>query len=275
LLVETVKHPDQALQNFLKAVEAAGKTMEDIFKAVIIDTGEQFLKRVTLTLKNLGKPIKEMLAAVAEVSFGAVDTVISILLNTLGSYRPLSAQEKAEARQIYANSIDLDKIYVSVESLTNDVIFGLQDWANGTPNSRAFTSNTLINFDVHDGITRHTLIHELCHVWQALVTGPFYMSEAIHAQNWGGGYNYGYDEGVASVTLVIDYHGKTKKYDQGKETGEGAQTELGTANGNFDAFNREQQAQIIMHYFVRRYLLNQAPADYAPWQPYVNVVQAG
>jgi len=274
LLVESIKHPDQAFRNFLQALQEGGRTLKDIFQAAIIDTSEQFLDRVALTLKNLGNSIKEMLHAVAEISFGAVATVIAILLNTLASYRPLSAQEKAEARLVFANSVDLDKIYVSVEDLTNDVIFGLQDWANGTTNSRAFTTNTLINFDTHDGITRHTLIHELCHVWQSLVDGPFYMAEAIHAQLLGGGYNYGYDESLGNVTLITDYDGHTKRYNLGQETGEGAQQELIDAAGNFDAFNREQQAQIIMHYYVRRFLLLQNPADYAPWQPYVDLVQA-
>jgi hypothetical protein len=40
------------------------------------------------------------------------------------------------------------------------------------------------------------------------------------------------------------------------------------------AFNPEQQGQIMMHYFVRRVLLNQTPAQYAPWQLYVDFVQS-
>jgi phage-related protein len=274
LMAESIKHPDQAFNNFLKAVQEGGKTLKDIYQVAIIDSAEQFLERVSLTLKNLGNSIKEMLNAVAEISFGAVDTVIIILLNTLASYRPLSRDEKEEAGLIYGNSIDLDKIYVSVEDLANDVIFGLQDWANGTSDSRAFTTNTLINFDVDDGITRHTLIHELCHVWQSLVTGPFYMAEAIHAQILGDGYNYGYDESLGDITLIVDYDGNTDTFNKGQETGEGAQQVLKDADGNFDAFNREQQAQIIMHYFVRRCLLNQDPSEYEPWQKYVDVVKA-
>lgn len=276
LLVGTIKHPDGAFKNVLKAAEEAGKTMKNIFQAAIIDTGGQFLKRVTLTLKNLGKPIKDMLNAVAEISFGAVANEIDILLNTLASYRPLTAQEKADARRIYADSIDLDKIYVSVEDLTNEVIFDLQDWLRSTPDSRAFTTNTLINFDVHDpdGINRFTLIHELCHVWQALVTGPFYLVEALHAVI-GNDYNYGWKVNLGSIPVVYDYDGHVKQYDKGWITGEGAQQVLRDTHGNFDAFNREQQARIIEHYFVRRYLLNYPPQDYADWQKYVDVVQAG
>ena len=34
--------------------------------------------------------------------------------------------------------------------------------------------------DAHDGaIKRHTLIHELCHVWQFNDTGPFYVSDRL------------------------------------------------------------------------------------------------
>ena len=58
-------------------------------------------------------------------------------------------------------------------------------------------------------------------------------------------------------------------------TGEGGQTELNNAGGDFTTFNPEQQGQIVMQYFVRRHLLGQLPADYAPWQPYIDVVQAG
>jgi len=76
------------------------------------------------------------------------------------------------------------------------------------------------------------------------------MVEALEAQASGEGYNYGYTD---------------------SETGEGAQDRLNAAAGNFSAFNREQQAQIIMHYFVRRY---EKALDYTAWQPYANIVHA-
>lgn len=275
LLIETVQHPDQALANLLRAAQAVGKTLKDIYHAAIVESGEQFLKEVTLTLRKLERPVVDMLEAVAEVAAGAVATVITILLGTLASYRPLTAQEKAEAKPIFGDSIDLDKISVSSESLLNKVIFGLQDWASKTQNSRAFTTETLINFDVDDGIERHTLIHELTHVWQALVTGPFYMAEAIHAQNTAAGYNYGYSKAkTPTVTIPTDFAGATKTLRVGEATGEGAQQRLLDEGGNFDAFNREQQAQITMHYFVRRFLLAQSPAVYGLWQPYIDVVRA-
>jgi hypothetical protein len=118
------------------------------------------------------------------------------------------------------------------------------------------------------------MIHELTHVWQFAVTGPFYMSEAIHAQVAGAGYNYGYDEGVSSVTIPIDYAGATDTLDAGDVTGLNGEAALNAAGGNFEAFNREQQGQITMHYFVRRVLQGRPAADFAAWQPYIDVVQA-
>lgn len=275
LLIEMVEHPDKGLENFLLAAKSLGKTVRDVFKAMTVDAAADLVKAVSLTLHKLKEPIVDMLEAAAEVHAGLVATVISVLLNTLASYRPLTAQEKMEAKLIFANSLDLDKIYVSAESLTNTVIFGLQDWARKREDSRAFTTDTLINFDVDDGIERHTMIHELTHVWQALVTGPFYMAEAIHAQHTKDKYNYGYDAAsTPTVSIPVDYAGTMKTLPAGEGSGAGAGPALKAANGNFDAFNREQQAQLVMHYFTRRYLQKLPPSEYEDWQPYIDVLQA-
>ena len=79
----------------------------------------------------------------------------------------------------------------------------------------AYVSFHTINFD--QTIPFHTLIHELMHVWQYEQYGSVYISEAIWAQKWGGGYNYG---GLAALEL----------YSQGK---------------GLHAFNFEQQAEVI------------------------------
>ena len=56
--------------------------------------------------------------------------------------------------------------------------------------------------------------------------------------------------------------------------GNGAETALSAANGDFSVFNPEQQGNIIEHYYVRRYEENRPAAEYAAWQPYVDIVQA-
>jgi hypothetical protein len=225
-------------------------------------------------MKRIGESIVIILEAALEVAGGALATVVSILLRMLGSYRKMTPEEIAEAKIVFANTLDYNRIYFASESLVNDIIFGIQDFFSGNPESRAFVTDTLVNFDVDEGIERHTMIHELTHVWQFEVTGPFYMSEAIHAQVAGEGYNYGYEKGGPDVEIEVDYTGTKRKFTEGPLTGKGAEDDLDAANGNFGSFNREQQGQITMHYFVRRVLQKRPPADYAKWQPYINVVQA-
>ena len=82
----------------------------------------------------------------------------------------------------------------------------------------AYTFLHTINFAV--SMPSETMIHELVHIWQYHRFGSIYLSEAIWAQRWGGGYNYGgYD------ALV-------------KNRGAG-----------LSAFNMEQQAEIVEDYF--------------------------
>ena len=144
---------------------------------------------------------------------------------------------------MFGNSIDLDKVRLAVMSLPVDLIQLVN-------NERPFTTMYLINFASWNKLSPETLIHEMTHVWQGVTAGPIYMVEAIESQLSSEGYNYGYDDST---------------------TGEGGQPELAAAGGNFNAFNREQQAQIVMHYYTRRYLQN---LDYAAWQPYANAVHA-
>src|SRR5262249_32422736 len=131
-------------------------------------------------------------------------------------------------------------------------------WANG---GRAFTTMYLINFASWDKLSMPTLVHESTHVWQGVVAGPVYMVEALEAQLMGQGYNYGYTEDA-----------------NGQDTGEGAQAELQAAGGDFSKFNREQQAQIIMHYYTRKFVPHFDPQhqpvtlDVSAWQPYANQV---
>ena len=136
---------------------------------------------------------------------------------------------------------------MAVMSLPVDLI----EWLN---DGRAITTMRLINFASWDTLSPDTLIHELTHVWQGVVDGPVYMVQALEAQLIGEGYNYGYTDSV---------------------TGEGGQAALVGAGGNLSAFNREQQAQIVMHYWVRRYGQGaNPPLPYVEWQPYADVVHA-
>jgi hypothetical protein len=83
----------------------------------------------------------------------------------------------------------------------------------------AYVSFHTINF--YNTITKSTLIHELVHVWQYERYGSAYISEALWAQHWGGGYDYG---GISPLRM----------YSEGK---------------GLAAFNFEQQADIIEDYY--------------------------
>lgn len=274
LLADTMVHPDQAFQNLLRAFDELGQAFSEILEAAQ-DLSDDVLERAVATAREIGRAIVDILSAALEAVGGLlVGTVVSILFRLLGTYRKMTPQEIADAKIVFADTLDYDNIFFASESLTNDIIFGVQEFFSDNEESRAFVTNTLVNFDVDEGLARHTMIHELTHVWQFLTEGPFYMSEAIHAQVAGDGYNYGYVEGAGNTTIAVDFAGGTKSVDNGKVLGEGGQDDLIAAAGDFDAFNPEQQGQILMHYYVRRVLLARPETDYAPWQPYVDVVQA-
>lgn len=76
-----------------------------------------------------------------------------------------------------------------------------------------------VNFDKN--IQDTTMIHELVHVWQYRRYGSVYITEALWAQKWGGGYNYG---GLDALKKFCDDPG-------------------------LSAFNFEQQADIIEEYY--------------------------
>jgi hypothetical protein len=76
------------------------------------------------------------------------------------------------------------------------------------------------------------------------------MVQALEAQLSGEGYNYGYTD---------------------SDTGEGGQDDLVAAGGELATINREQQAQIIMHYWRRKFG-STPPLDATEWEPYASVV---
>lgn len=83
----------------------------------------------------------------------------------------------------------------------------------------AYVSFFSINY--WNTLPAHILVHELVHIWQYERYGSVYISESLWAQQWGGGYDYG---GLEALRLYSDGAG-------------------------LEAFNFEQQADIIEDYF--------------------------
>jgi hypothetical protein len=282
LVADSIRHPDQFLRNMLTAFEELGHTLDDIV-ASVAETGEELIGNIVTAFADLGRAVRDILGAVLRVAAAALTVAVVALLQTLISFRPLAAEERADARTVFGDSVDLDRVFITTESFQNDIIFGIQDFFTENPDSRAFVTMNVINFDVDDtdtialanglrSLQRPTFIHEMTHIWQAQNTGAFYLTEAIHGQVTDG-YNYGYDESLPFISVPVDHNGGTDSLNEGFITGEGAVPELAAANGNLEQFNPEQQGQIIMHYFVRRFLLGRPANDWAPWQPYVDAVR--
>lgn len=252
LFVAAMADPSTTLDQLVLAMEAIGQTRRDI-AAAVDEAGEDVMAEFARTWARLEEPLADMLDAMWEVGGGAFGLLVAELFNTLGSYRPLTAHERAVGELVFEDGLDLDLVSISRESLDNRIIFGVQEifqrLGGNDPDPREFVTGTLINIPADEGITDDTLVHELTHVWQNFATGPMYLSEAIHAQvTDDDAYNYGYTDDT---------------------TGAGAEDELQAADGDFESFNREQQGQIIMHWFRR----HQDGLSLDDWQDYVEVVR--
>ena len=365
MLVEIVTDPRNALNTFIQAMFAIGQTLDDLLEAVIIETAEEFLDEVVDALRELGQSVLAILEASFRLKADVINAIIFKFFDTLGTYRRMTDEEIADARLAFGNSLDYDLIFLSNEDPANDIVFGVQDFLTKNPESRAFVTGNLINFDPEDdNFDRPTLIHELVHVWQYKEVGGMYAAEALFAQPDPGSddpYNYGYfefagnnigsgngmdanftasiatpvtpnslnvfagdtegdplgiDDGAGNivgpgilsgtidyVTGALDitfltppdagddvvvhrklriedrYDGRMHDFFEGNAIGLHADNALINAAGDFEQFNREQQGQIIMHWFTRNHLriegTNGNPISYdsTAWDPYQLVVE--
>ncbi|MDX1909690.1 MAG: DUF4157 domain-containing protein [Bacteroidia bacterium] len=123
--------------------------------------------------------------------------------------RTLTSGEIATAKKVFGNTINYGLVRVDEGAVIGPAF-----------SDRPYTSFHTINS--WGSMSNDVLLHELTHVWQYEHAGAIYMPQAIHAQVWGDGYEYG---GVAGLQ-------------QKKNAGQGLLS-----------FNREQQAQIIQDFF--------------------------
>jgi hypothetical protein len=121
--------------------------------------------------------------------------------------RPMTPDEIKIAQNVFGKTI-------------NYSLVGLDAYSWPVKKGRAMAYVSLHTINYYQSIPDHILIHELTHVWQYKIYGSVYIMEALYAQRWGGGYNYG---GLAAL-------------EQNKEKG-------------LMAFNFEQQAEILEDYY--------------------------
>jgi len=121
--------------------------------------------------------------------------------------RSMTADEIKVASSVFGNAVNYNLIGMDPAS-----------WTVKKGKAMAYVTLHTINFE--KSIPNHILVHEMTHIWQYKKHGSIYMTEALYAQRWGGGYNYGGPDALK------------------------ANVEKG-----LKAFNFEQQAEIVEDFF--------------------------
>jgi len=219
-------------------------------------------REVLRAATDVPPPAARALAARALAARWAGDIasrLITLVLARLGRYRRLDESECADAALVFGDSIELDRVRIAEPGWLHRLLFTVQRLVQGGGPARPFVTGHHVHVPPGAQLPRALLIHELTHVWQSQVYGPCYLWQALHAQLLGEGYDYG-PRSPGHAGTVCD------------AIGEGAQVEL--LSRSFFTFNREQQAQIAMHYFVRRFVLNQSEEACSPWTSQVRAMRA-
>ena len=107
IVIAALTDPDTLGDTIVREVRNAGRTVRDLY-AAIQDAGEDAVEELTETLRRLEAPLKEMLDGALEVGGGLVGMVIAQLLNAVGTFRPLTPDEKAAGRQVFGSTLDWD-----------------------------------------------------------------------------------------------------------------------------------------------------------------------
>ena len=137
-----------------------------------------------------------------------VPLIIETLMDVIKwKTRSMTADEIKIANSVFGNAINYSLIGMDPSS-----------WPVKKGRAEAYVSLHTINFN--GSIPDRILIHEMTHIWQYRKHGSLYITEALYAQRWGGGYEYGGLEALKT-----------------------------NAEKGLMAFNFEQQAEIVEDYF--------------------------
>ncbi|TDP89999.1 hypothetical protein [Labedaea rhizosphaerae] len=148
--------------------------------------------------------------------------------------RGLTEQEKAAARAIFGNSLNLDAIQVNDDSFLGAV---KEDNAISTPGVINFPPGTLSK---NDPRYLPWLMHELTHQWQYQ---HGYRLDQLAVAAAAGNYDYGGDDGLRAATA------------QGK---------------GIESFNFEQQGDIVRNYYLRK----TQGGNTSAFDPFIQQIQA-
>ncbi len=162
-----------AARNVGEAVQTFGGGLGDLFSGRF---GDGLRKLGSSLVKVLQTPVDAVLMA-----GGSAVSAVQTLLGIEPPGRKLTAEETALLKSVYGDSFDPSRMRIKegnagLFTLPNrpfahgDTVYVPQDWLP---------------------MTESLLVHEAAHVWQHQNGGTDYMSEALWAQNFGEGYDYG------------------------------------------------------------------------------------
>jgi hypothetical protein len=215
ILVAVARSAVSIIRTVIEGLNMVGVSLVMMVLSICRDVAEGFRRGFIQGLVALGHAALDILKAAAATSLAVLALAVAVFMEIWGGHRPLTPAERVEARRIFGWSIDLDRVKVAVASIPADIV----NWLNG---ERPFTTMYVINFASWTHVTLQTLIHEMTHVWQGVVSGPIYMVEALHSQFFGRGYNV-------------------------------SAQDVANANGNIRNLEREQEAVVVEEYWRMRY----------------------
>jgi len=227
-----------ALRTALEALLAMGATLVDVVKDIVTGVAQAFRRGFFEGLVALGKAPLQLLKAAAETSAAVLLLAFAVVLEMCGGYRKLEDDEVKEARKVFGNAIDLDRVKLGFATLPGDVL----RYVN-VELPRAFTTMYLLNFGPGAKVKMQTIIHELAHVWQGVQQGPIYMTRALEAQ-------------VEAGLDSLFHRGKYDDIAAYRVT----EKDLAANGGDLSKFNPEQQASIIELYWVKKFSDQATPA---------------
>ncbi len=149
--------------------------------------------------------------------------------------RPLTAQEIREARKVFGEQVDYQKVLIFEGNEVPNRIDDIGRWLKRMPKRDRLVKNAITfgNWCLFGRLIQTQrahdmgwLVHELTHVWQFQHMGWRYLLEALQSHRKSG----------------------AKAYDFGGESGLEQHRRIGT---RFTDFNLEQQGDIAKHYYRR------------------------
>lgn len=250
IMADTVRNPENIIANFVQAFREAGKTVEDISRAIAEQVESEAQLLIAAAYNRLVITGQEFMDAFIQIGGGAVFTLVGLLLEIAGLFRSLTDEEETEARRAFGDSLPYNMIHVFIGSFVANIASGNTggDTGVGTMRIVHFPDGTVLSKGTPASPGNFGwLMHELTHVWQGEYSGPVYMAEALHAQG-NGGYDYA-EAGKTKEQTLIDAH----------SNGEG-----------LDSFNPEQQGDIVRDYYDRLFRGDSVAA----WEPFIDEVKA-